>query len=460
MAQSLAQLTIPLQDRRRDNKNHHFRPIHYLGSKLRILEFLSQILDELDPARGRVCDLFAGSGTVSSYLASFRPVTAIDIQEYSRVLCSALLNNHRLSIESEYVESAIVNSQELSILLKATQPLIKLEKEATELALSGSPELLCDVLEHGSIVSYEKGFFVSKNSDLEYAIACTLKNLHKLDIEFGCRSLITKYFGGVYFSFEQAVYLDAILSHVSIFSDKDRDFYLAALLSTVSDSVNTVGKQFAQPLQPRDRQGKPKVSLGRRVIKDRNIDILQLYSYWIEKYQNILYRNFDHEVLKSDFSDMLEKKCTEFSVVYADPPYTRDHYSRFYHTLETICLRDDPEVSTTKIGGRLRLSRGLYRLDRFQSSFCIKSKAPKAFEELFSKVAKHKKPLVLSYSPYDSTVESHPRVMTIERLLDIGKKYYNNIDVRAPGLFSHSKFNNIEKNFAKNENGEVILVFT
>ena len=35
--------------------------------------------------------------------------------------------------------------------------------------------------------------------------------------------------------------------------------------------------------------------------------------------------------------------------VYADPPYTRDHYSRFYHVLETLALRDDPRFRLTRL---------------------------------------------------------------------------------------------------------------
>ncbi|HGF7657952.1 TPA: DNA adenine methylase, partial [Enterococcus faecium] len=45
-----------------------FRPIHYLGSKLRMIDHLEQIIDEVDPSKGRVYDLFSGSGTVSAYL--------------------------------------------------------------------------------------------------------------------------------------------------------------------------------------------------------------------------------------------------------------------------------------------------------------------------------------------------------------------------------------------------------
>lgn len=75
-----------------NTNTHELRPIHYLGSKLRILDTIGGAVDSVSPGNGRICDLFSGSGTVSRYFAHTRPVTAVDIQEYSRVLCSAVLN--------------------------------------------------------------------------------------------------------------------------------------------------------------------------------------------------------------------------------------------------------------------------------------------------------------------------------------------------------------------------------
>ncbi len=92
--------------------------------------------------------------------------------------------------------------------------------------------------------------------------------------------------------------------------------------------------------------------------------------------------------MKADYKEALINLSDDVRVVYADPPYTRDHYSRFYHGLETLSLRDFPTISKTKIGGRERLSRGLYREQREQSDFCIRSKAPKAFEELLNLLPK------------------------------------------------------------------------
>src|SRR5687768_9515108 len=74
-----------------------FRPIHYIGSKLRILQPILAIIDSVSNPGETACDLFSGSGTVSMALASNRRVVAIDIQEYSRTLCSAVLTKRDVS---------------------------------------------------------------------------------------------------------------------------------------------------------------------------------------------------------------------------------------------------------------------------------------------------------------------------------------------------------------------------
>src|SRR5688572_13023634 len=71
--------------------NPVWRPIHYLGSKLRLTESIRELIDRIDPTGGAICDLFAGSGTVSFALSHSRCIVSADIQEYSRVICTALL---------------------------------------------------------------------------------------------------------------------------------------------------------------------------------------------------------------------------------------------------------------------------------------------------------------------------------------------------------------------------------
>src|SRR5436305_1233974 len=72
-----------------------WRPIHYLGSKFRLADTIRELVNDIGD--GPVCDLFAGSGTVSLALSHSRTVVANDIQEYSRVICTALLRPASIS---------------------------------------------------------------------------------------------------------------------------------------------------------------------------------------------------------------------------------------------------------------------------------------------------------------------------------------------------------------------------
>lgn len=439
------------------SKDKTFRPIHYLGSKMRMLDFINKIINELDPSNGQVCDLFSGSGSVSRYLSSSRPVVSVDIQEYSNVICNAILNPVQYTKIADFINKCKSSKYNSSLSL-AIKPIIDYEAKCINDALDGNAESLCEFLEKGSLIKLEKTAKVQCSKDLKEALYLSLDGLKKYNLN-NDNVLISRYFGGVYFSYKQCVELDSILEEIPNENKKNKYLLLSSLISTASDIVNTVGNQFAQPIQPRNKDGIPKSNIGKRVLKDRSKDVYTAYASWVSKYTNLEEAEFKHTIIKDDYLKALDCLDNTTKVVYADPPYTRDHYSRFYHVLETICLKDFPEISTTKIKGNIDLSRALYREERHQSPFCIKSKASEAFDQMFNKISKINASLVLSYSPFDESVKSHPRVMTIDKITELGSKYFNNISQVCPGGFVHSKFNSSDKNFDKATHGEILIIF-
>ena len=234
---------------------------------------------------------------------------------------------------------------------------------------------------------------------------------------------------------------------------------LAALLSTASEIVNTVGKQFAQPLKVTDSKGKYKVSLAKKIMEDRSLNVFEIYEKWLQYYMAVGEDKHEYISLCDDYLSALDKlKQKNVSVIYADPPYTRYHYSRYYHVLETICLRDNPEITTTFPNGTGGISRAIYRAGRHQSPFCIKSQAEKAFDELFKKVKELNIPLVLSYSPFDASKAVTPRLQSIEQLVDKAKLYFEDVVTMSPGEFTHSKLNSTDKNFEANHEAEILIL--
>jgi adenine-specific DNA methylase len=63
------------------------------------------------------------------------------------------------------------------------------------------------------------------------------------------------------------------------------------------------------------------------------------------------HQNLKNIVIRNDYENVLKEE-NNARIVYADPPYTRYHYSRYYHVLETIALRDFPEVSKSNLKGK------------------------------------------------------------------------------------------------------------
>lgn len=436
-----------------------WRPIHYLGSKLRLLDALCVAVDRLDPGRGPVCDLFAGSGTTSAAFAATRSVVAVDIQEYSRVLCSAVLQPP--SITSEQIQSFVRRAlgQNHQRRLDAAAPLIEHEQASLASARTGTPNSICDLIQYASIASFATSGAPSLLQDLVQAHQRTRELLAQCSNERMHEMLILQYFGGLYFSYRQAVELDSLLIAAREAAPEFRDCYLAAVISTASDIVNTVGKHFAQPIQPRGKDGTPKRHLIGKILRDRSLDTISIFLEWIERYQALPRTTRPHRVVRSDYLDALSNLSGSIGVIYADPPYTRDHYSRFYHVLETMCLGDVPNVSTTRIRSDSEiLSRGMYRKDRHQSPFCIKSQAPKAFEQLFASVKDIGVPLALSYSPYAMDSKARPRVMTVDEIGTLARRFFDRVDLTSAGRVSHMKLNTVRLNTESTFDAEQIFL--
>lgn len=433
-----------------------FRTLHYLGGKSRIIEPLRKILNEIN-VKGGICDLFAGSGAVSQAFCSERKVIANDIQEYSRVICSALLNPNTELVSENGINS--LNCIDELVLYKGLtkfKELINLEERVLR-NQEFSKEEIAQFIEGSSIYKWLNNEIPKKAfPQLKKAMNQTLLKIAKSNKK---EFLITQYFGGVFFSFKQSCYLDAIHAQIQKLDNPFYDTHLAALLSCASNIVNTVGKQFAQPINPRNKDGIPKKNLIQSLNKDRNIDVMKNYKECLQKYLNKKNNNnFHHLAIKMDFREAIGRLDDDIKFIYADPPYTRDHYSRFYHVLETICFNDYPKVSKNKAKGVVNYSKGLYREIRHQSEFCIRSQAPNAFNDLFKLSRENNKVLILSYSPYDESKGAHPRVVKLDYLQSQAKKYFESVNIVSAGKFRHSKLNKVGLHLSSENEAEIFLV--
>lgn len=433
---------------------YNFRTLNYLGSKLRLLDFIEDKILDVTPVGAGVCDLFAGSGCVSRRLSRNFAVTACDIQGYSKVIDNALLNKFDVTDENVNKFFELLYTESAEKLRDAFAPLIQMEHEAIK---NKNLEVLACILEYGSVEVF----------NLEHNLSCLSDQLRMVNnklIKTGLSnelSLISRYYGGVYFSYKQAVEIDIILETIhKSFPSNHRDLYLAALLGTASDIVDTVGKHFAQPIKARDAKGKIKSTVYNKAVKDKTIDVIALYKDWLLKYESLTKNDLCHSTMQGDFENCLRNLPDNVRTVYADPPYTRDHYSRYYHVLETLTLRDIPKISTVTIHGSTHVSNGIYREDRHQSPFCIKSKALDAFRKMFKLTSATNRNLLLSYSPYDETKKSHPRVVTMQQIITLAKEYFDNVETVSAGSFKHNKLNSTEHFLEASDEAELLIVCT
>ena len=437
-----------------------FRPIQYLGSKQKLLSNILEILETITNKQdATVCDIFSGSGVVTQYLSKKYNTISVDIQKYSTVLTSALINNNfsqkkiikfinEISTESNYIEQ-----------WKIFQEINTYELDAINNAKLEDPLQLAHFINNVSLYDffYSKDTSKSPNKDLE-------KILFNLKAQFNRKSLlITLYFGGVYFSIKQAFQMDCILHKIENgeYTEKEKNFLKGILLSVASHIVNTVGKQFAQPIKLLNKEGQPKKLLISRTIRDREYNVLELFKEWAVRYiNNQTTSTKEHQFYSQDYNEFLEQYQGRIDCFYADPPYTIDHYSRFYHVLESIVRYDFPALMKKFVNGKEILMNGLYRDDRHQSPFSIKSQVNMAFTNLFRGCKRFNAPIILSYSPSNTEQNGRARLLEINEIIDIAKEFYDFVTVIDIKKHVHRKLNAKQNNVALFENGEVFIVCT
>jgi adenine-specific DNA-methyltransferase len=450
------------------NGNAAFRPIQYLGSKLRLVKEISEII-ESNKTSNRVCDLFSGSGVVSHYLANKNEVISLDIQYYSTIISSALINGRKFS-KSEIASfiSEAKSNPIFSDLQFIYEPLTSLEESLLKSKLASDDDKIkfASFVENCSVYSYLKSNNLFSETDTENFVLTALKKFEerfKVASELARKlSYCSFYYGGVYFSFRQSIMIDALLFKINELKSIDEPKYsilLASLLSTLSEIVATVGKQFAQPMKLTDKNNKPKTLLASRSVRDRNYDVETIFTKWLNEYSNNCFQQTNNKSITSDYKYFLDNCKENIGCFYADPPYTIDHYSRFYHILESIALYDYPELAAmnkSNVGNVIM--KGLYRVDRHQSLFCIPSQAKGAFTDLFQGASKFNCPLLLSYSPFEENTTHRPRLLSIDEIISLAKKFYESVEVIEIKEHKHRKLNKAQNNSEALKNGEVMIL--
>jgi adenine-specific DNA-methyltransferase len=194
-----------------------------------------------------------------------------------------------------------------------------------------------------------------------------------------------------YFGLRQAIAIDSIRYAIDraratgALSEAHCDWALVALLQAASCASASPG-HFAQYLRPTADTGL------RRILSQRRRNIWSQFLHeaaLVRAYGNGKWRRGNH-VLQADaltLGERLDGLDLESAVIYADPPYSKDHYSRYYHVLETLVRYDHPSSA----------GAGRYRPDRFATPFSIKTRVESAMDEFCAAIGERGFTLILSY---------------------------------------------------------------
>jgi len=373
----------------------------YMGSKRELLENIETIVDKKLKQGDVLLDIFAGTCGVGVYLRDKYPVYSNDVQQYSKVISEGTIETEPVDATKEKIWSLLQSDYEKNFKTVSS----KLKDYLTE---SNYFKNITD-WDEKSLKKYLR--FIKtvpsplnsdKVSDEGNWLTKEYSNQNKKGKRFPYVQT-TFLFSEMYFSLEQAIIIDSLKYAIDNLSDKNLAKILnVALIHSFSYSSAGTG-HFAQF---RDLST---ISSVKDVFIYR---IKSVTDYFFRKAEEIIQGtrlNKHHSKSRSfstDYRTLLNDDSVMKSVklIYADPPYTFVHYSRFYHATEDLCRYDYPIVE----------HKGRYRKDRHQSPFCIKTQAPDAFDEIFVKASKYKTPVLISYS--------NTGMITLNKIEELAKK--------------------------------------
>jgi adenine-specific DNA-methyltransferase len=379
---------LVLDERTESHQDSQFRTIRYLGNKRKLSSAICESVEEVAAAGNHVTDLFAGSCGISYRLKKSHQVFCNDNQVYSHNLAMAIIENEEDRVTSKQAAEELGVMFEKHMATLSAQMKHRLAREKALLA--GNPTNATTLNDYSSFCSrtpYIGGR--APVGDMSKVIR-TARAYPDSERRRNPWVLFTAYFSNAYFGLGQCIQIDSIRKAIgqlnSAASPYRKHLYLTALTYSLSQSVSSPG-HFAQFLKPTSSEA------FARLQRERTKSIWTLFLENVDGVSSFIVKTpFDHKATCEDWKAILNRENRRSrrkgGVIYADPPYTADHYSRYYHVLSTLVLYDYPSC----------VGAGRYRSGRFASAFSIKSQATEEFRDLINSAARSDASLVLSYS--------------------------------------------------------------
>ena len=346
----------------------------YMGTKR---DFAPAIADVICGAKpGVVMDAFSGMCAIGQSVGTRRNVWSNDVQSFASEVAAALFTSrHRLHLsdrQRKYLKTAFDRNVETLT-----------ERFARRLA-SERACLACGRV--GRIRRYlEDSKYIANSHQLEEERSQLCRRPTQFPYRLCAITLADGYFGlQQSIEIDSARYaMDASRSAGEI-DDDDYRWLLIALGYAAMRTATTTG-HFAQFLKVSAKNLVAYVKQRRRAV----------WSTWEECQSGMRpvgsapwrskNRSFNRESIS--LLGYLVDERVKPAVIYADPPYTDDQYSRYYHVWETLVRYDYPAAA----------GEGRYRPDRFCTPFSRVSEVRWAFTQLFKRSAALGADIVVSY---------------------------------------------------------------
>lgn len=439
-----------------------FKPIQYLGAKHRPLSMIMEKTSALLRANSYVLDMFSGSSVVSqSFNLLGMNVVSNDALRFNSVFSSALLNIDRGDADVIGVADAVEKLKGFQLDTRFTRPFEEFVQREQSSLLEGKTRSLIQLYRELSQVDKAVGNRKQvDNAQIRYI----LNNINKSAI--GKAPLIVNYYAGTYFGIYQSLELDRLRNGIeNLLQGKQLtawqyNLLLTALLNVSSKIVYSAGKHFAQPIKRDNIQKKP--VLHKRFYDDRKRDVWNEFTESVNKLiataqiNYIAKQNISYSKTMEDI--VADPTCLpDTSVIYADPPYTAQQYSRFYHIPEVIFDYKYPLLQLQ----HGKATSGLYPDNKFKSRFCSKRDAVDAFKDLFLLSADLKASLLISYSASLTEETGNSRMIDLEQILELGKTFMPDAGVEIVKFdFDYRQLNSSENANNSKEDKEFLIVFS
>ena len=447
-----------------------------MGVKTRVLPgFLDRILAEEAPPGSTVVDLMSGSATVAAHCANGRRVYSNDVQLYAQVIAASLIE-HDPSTKASFLESLDLQQDlgsayrlNLAALEHLYAPALEAEQRLLQRFAAGEedPAWRADYRRfladpdalYGSSMRQQRTETSGLYDGAQLLLSEESIRSYRAEPSRGPFCLTTVYYANVYFGLRQSIVIDSLRAAIEALPASDRyhaskrTHYLSALIHAASISTSGTS-HFAQP------RHFTKDSELRALAVRRSLDVFERFTSWSVEIARGA-RGIDHQSGNQAFSLPYRQFIAQgaegpelrfpgpIDLVYLDPPYTADHYSRFYHVLEVLARYDYPELELDLRGDVLR---GRYPKGdaRFQSGFCHKTQVEEEFRTIVHASAGARAKLVVSYaSPSGLLLKQYARRQPtqdpVELLCELCKTRYETVRVeRLPLLHSGQGDRNLE----------------